>query len=518
MLRPKQRTAQTITVTAPVGGWNAVSSLASMNPSEAVVCDNWFCLPTELMIRQGYTEWVTGMTGTVKSFLAYDSQTGYHDFFAVAGSGLSYSIYDVSAEGAVGTAVVTGLTGGDFKYQLTSNGSSSFCMAVNGVDHALLYDGTTWHSLTQTSTPYKIQGVDSDKLCNVRLHKHRMWFIEKNSMLCWYLDTDAVSGTAHSYDFGPLFAHGGKIANIETWTLDAGWGMDDYFVVITTSGEIAVFSGTDPADPTNWQLQGVYYVGSPVGTNNTIKYGGDVLLLNKDGLIPLSQCLMSSRVSIKTSITNKIQQRITDATTAYENNYGWQVVLFPPANMLFINVPTSSTTSEQYVMNTITGSWSRFTNINAVCWIFINELIYFGMNGNVYKFWDGHSDNGAMINTDLLPAFNSFGNQAQQKRFNMCRISMGYDVSFAFNARINLNFDQSTLPGTPYASPTTQVGLWDTASWDGAIFGGSIMPYSEWKQAQGMGYYASYRITTSSNKSDIRYYATDYLLEAGGTI
>lgn len=249
-----------------------------------------------------------------------------------------------------------------------------------------------------------------------------------------------------------------------------------------------------------------------------IKYGGDVLLLNKDGLIPLSQCLMSSRVSIKTSITNKIQQRITDATTAYENNYGWQVVLFPPANMLFINVPTSSTTSEQYVMNTITGSWSRFTNINAVCWIFINEMIYFGMNGNVYKFWDGHSDNGAMINTDLLPAFNSFGNQAQQKRFNMCRISMGYDVSFAFNARINLNFDQSTLPGTPYASPTTQVGLWDTASWDGAIFGGSIMPYSEWKQAQGMGYYASYRITTSSNKADIRYYATDYLLEAGGTI
>jgi len=335
---------------------------------------------------------------------------------------------------------------------------------------------------------------------------------------CWYLDTDAVSGTAHSYDFGPLFAHGGKIANIETWTLDAGWGMDDYFVVITTSGEIAVFSGTDPSDPNNWQLQGVYYVGSPVGTNNTLKYGGDVLLLNKDGLIPLSQCLMSSRVSIKTSITNKIQQRITDATSAYENNYGWQVVLYPPANMLFINVPISSTQSEQYVMNTITGSWSRFTNVNATSWIFINEDLYFGLNGNVYLFWDGQSDNGAMINTDLLPAFSSFGNQAQQKRFNMCRISMGYDVSFAFNSRIALNFDQTTSPDTPYTAPQTNVALWDTATWDSAIFGGSIMPYSSWQSAQGIGYYASYRIRTSSNKSDIRYYATDYLLEAGGTI
>ena len=93
-----------------------------------------------------------------------------------------------------------------------------------------------------------------------------------------------------------------------------------------------------------------------------------------------------------------------------------------------------------------------------------------------------------------------------------------YDVSFAFNSRIALNFDQTTSPDTPYTAPQTNVALWDTATWDSAIFGGSIMPYSSWQSAQGIGYYASYRIKTSSNKSDIRYYATDYLLEAGGTI
>mgnify|MGYP003345363522 CR=1 FL=1 len=120
MLRPKQRTAQTITVTAPVGGWNAVSSLASMPPSEAVIIDNWFCLPTELQIRKGYTEWATGLTGNATSFIIYDSQTGTHKIFAVAGSGASYSIYDVSTTGAVGAAVVTGLTNGDWKFQLTT--------------------------------------------------------------------------------------------------------------------------------------------------------------------------------------------------------------------------------------------------------------------------------------------------------------------------------------------------------------------------------------------------------------
>lgn len=518
MLRPKQRSAQTLTMPAPIGGWNATNSLATMGPTEAVIIDNWFCLPTELQQRKGYTQWATGLTGSVKSFLTYDSATGTHQFFAVSGSGSSYSIYNVSASGSVGTAVVTGLTGGDYKHQLSTTSGGSFTLAVNGVDNALLYDGTTWHSLTQTSAPYKLQGVDTYKLCNVRLHKRRMWFVERDSLKCWYTDTDAVSGTIHSYDFGPLFARGGKIVNIDTWSLDAGTGMDDYFVVITSSGEIAVFTGTDPADATNWSLKGVYYVGSPVGTNNTQKYGGDVLLLNKDGLIPLSQCLMSSRVNTRVSITSKIQQKITEVTTTYENNYGWQVVLFPPQNMLMVNVPTSTTTSDQYVMNTITGAWSRFTNINATCWIFINEQLYFAKDGKVYRFWDGTSDDGSVIITDLLPAFSAFGSQVQIKRFTMHRISMGADVSFAYNSQMALDFDLQNSPDTPYGSPSTGSAVWDTATWDNATWGGGIYPFSTWKMLTGMAHYGSIRLKTSSNVSDIRFYSIDIVYEAGGVI
>ena len=88
MLRPKQRSAQTLTMPAPIGGWNATNSLATMGPTEAVIIDNWFCLPTELQQRKGYTQWATGLTGDVKSFLTYDSATGTHQFFAVSGSGL----------------------------------------------------------------------------------------------------------------------------------------------------------------------------------------------------------------------------------------------------------------------------------------------------------------------------------------------------------------------------------------------------------------------------------------------
>ena len=425
MLRPKRQTSSTVTVTAPIGGWNAVNQLASMSPNEAVIIDNWFCLPTELQSRKGYTLWCEGVTGNIESFITYDGQDGQISMFAVADDAGSCSIWDVTDYGATPTEVITSLTNARWHFGQVSTSGGTFTLAVNGSDYLMLYDGTNWYTVTDVSTPYAITGVDTDKLIDVLVHHRRAWFVEKDSMRGWYLDTDSIAGAATAYDFAPLFINGGSIARIDTWTLDAGYGMDDYFIVITTAGEIAVFSGTNPASADTWQLNGVYYAGSPVGRNCTIKYGGDVLMLNKDGLVPLSQWLMSSRVNIKTSITNKIQQRITDATTAYADNYGWQVVLNPPNNMLFVNVPISTTEFQQYVMNTISGAWSRFTGVNATCWTFIDNLLYFGQCGKVYKFWDGQNDDGEVINTDLLPAFSAFGNQSQIKRWTMAKVSMG---------------------------------------------------------------------------------------------
>jgi hypothetical protein len=525
MLRPKRQTSGTVTVTAPIGGWNAVNQLAAMSPNEAVIIDNWFCLPTELQSRKGYTMWQQNITGNIESFITYDGQNGSSHIFAVADDEGDCSVWNVTTvyqdptgHITAATEVVTGLSNARWYFGQVSTSGGTFTLAVNGEDYMLLYNGTTWQQVTGVSTPYAITGVDTSLLVGVLVHHRRAWFVQKDSMKCWYLATDAIAGAATSFDFAPLFINGGSIAKIETWTLDAGNGMDDYFVVITTVGEIAVYSGTNPASADTWSLNGVYYGGSPVGRNCTIKYGGDVLLLNKDGLVPLSQWLMSSRVNVKTSITNKIQKRITDATVAYAGNYGWQVVLSPPNNMLFINVPISSTQFDQYVMNTISGSWSRFTGVNATCWAFVNNVMYFGQGGKVFKFWDGPTDDGEVINTDLLPAFSAFGSQSQIKRWTMAKVSMGYDYAFAFSGQINLNFDLTSQPPQPYNLLSTTAGIWDAGVWDTSTWGGDIKPFSRWQMASGMGYYGTFRIRTSSKTSDIRYYATDYVFEGGGVL
>lgn len=519
MLRPKRQSSNTVTVTAPIGGWNASSSLASMPPTEAVIMDNWFCLPTEIMARKGYSSWATGISGDVQSFLVYDYPNGTFKSFAVANNAGTCAIYDVTSQGAVGAAVVSGLTSAKWNYTQFANSGGNFTVAANGSDSVLIYNGTSWQSVTAISSPFAITGVTTSSLLDVVVHKRRLWFIEKDSLHGWYLDTDAVSGTAHKFDFGPLFEYGGHITKICSYTLDAGNGMDDYFVVVTSAGEIAIYTGTDPSVATDWSLSGVYYVGAPVGNQAcTCKYGGDVLLLNKDGLIPLSQALMSSRVSTRMMISQKIQNQITSDTSTYSGNYGWQVILFPPENILLINVPTSSTVTYQYVMNTITGAWSRWTGLNGVCWTFVGEKLYFGLNGSVFKAWDGKSDNGGPINTDLLPAFSAFGSQSQVKRFTMARIFMGADNVFSYAGQINIDFDKLSTPEVQQASPVSAFGVWDAAVWDSAMWGGDVYPFARWLQGGQIGHYGSFRLKTSGNNSDIRYYSTDYVYEPGGVL
>ena len=182
MLRPKRQSSSTITVTAPIGGWNAVNQLAAMSPNEAVIMDNWFCLPTELMIRKGYTTWATGISGNVQSFITYSSPSGTNKIFAASNNSGSCSIYDVSSTGAVGAAIATGLTSAQWHSAQMATSGGTFTVAVNGSDKLKIYNGTTWYNVDGTSSPYAITGVSTQNFADVLTHHRRLWFVEKNSL------------------------------------------------------------------------------------------------------------------------------------------------------------------------------------------------------------------------------------------------------------------------------------------------------------------------------------------------
>ena len=503
-------------VTAPIGGWNKRDPLASMGDTDAVILDNFFCQPTELELRGGYADHVTGITGDVETLMDYESASGTSELFAAADNSGTCAIYDVTTAGTVGAAVVSGLTSARFRHSHINTVGGSFAHFVNGADNLQLYDGTTWYTVTDVSATYSITGVDTATLDDVALHMRRMWFVEQNSMSAWYLATDAISGAATEFNIGAVFHRGGKLAKLATLTIDAGYGMDDHLAFISSEGEVALYRGTNPASASTWSLVGVYFIGAPIGINFTRKFGGDVIVITRSGPVSLTGA-MQTKDKNNSALTDKINQQVASDTANYGSQYGWDVIAFPQKNVLFLNVPISSTVSYQYVMNTITGAWSRFTGWNAKCWYVLNNELYFGGAGTVYKAWTGTSDNGSDIVTDVLPAFNNFGTQSQIKRIAMARIILGYDSAVGVVADINIDFDMATPVSTPTFSPSVY-GTWDSGVWDSAIWGGDLVVARDWQSVFGIGYWASLHFKTSSSNANISVYSLDYTVEKGGVL
>ena len=512
----KRKVANIVSVPAPIGGWNVRDPLPMMEPSYAPILDNVFCLPSELQVRKGWTEWVT-FEGICKTIMNYSAASGDDMLLAAVDNSGDCTIYNINDQDTP-VAVVEDLTSAEFKHCQYATPGGSFAYYVNGADNAVLFDGTTWYSVDNTSSPYAITGPASTDFIDVISHKRRLWFVPKNSLKVWYLPTDQIAGAAQSFDFSPIFTRGGKIVKIDAWSLDAGQGLDDYFVVFTSEGEVAVYTGTDPATASTWSLQGVFYIGTPTGSGRTCKYGGDLLIVNKDGIAQMSKSLMSSRVSTWLQLTDKIQPQIAKDTTDYKTNQGWDLLLYPPQNMLLLNVPVSTTESYQYVMNTISGAWARWTGIPARTWFYSNELLYWGGNGVVGIAWNGQNDNGSNIIANILPAYQNLGASSQLKRWTLGRLIVGTTGPTSYGAKIELDFN--TIPDivnlpieleSPY-------GLYGTAKYGESIYGGSVTVRRKWQNLSGMGYWGSFHIQIQTRFADVRVYSYDMAVESGGNL
>ena len=507
--------AQVESLPAPLGGWNARDSYANMDSSDAITLINMFPTVSNLTLRDGYAKYATGLDGKVQTIMVYNYGNN-SKMFAATSTG---KFYDVSNPGAVGSPVVTGQTNGIWEYINITTAGGNYLMCVNGADKPFLYDGTTWTPLDDSSTP-AITGVSTTTLCNITLFKNRIWFIEQYTLKAWYLPTLSIGGAAQYLDMSAICKFGGHLVDLDTWTLDAGYGVDDNLAFVTSVGETIVYRGTDPASASTWALIGVWKLGSPVGTRPMLKWAGDLLILTYDGLMPMAASLQSSRLDPRVALSDKIQGAITNATTQYGGNHasvGWQVVYTAKYNAVWINVPVADGQQEQYVMNTITKSWCQFTGWAAYCWEILNDDPYFGSDGYVGKAWsNNYTDDTSNIPTTTQQAFNYFGARGVKKYFTRARPSIFSSGSPAISVGMNVDFDTSdTTSAVTFANAT--YGLWDasTSKWDSAIWGSDLIIQNTWLGITGLGYCGSLQMKTASSGLQIQWASTDVVYQSG---
>lgn len=443
----RRQTAVARSVPAPVKGWDTESPLANMETGNAIILDNWIPRSGYVELRRGFVQQVSGFADPVETLLAWRGDPAGDQLFACAGS----DIFDVTTAGALGSAVYSSATSARWRSTNFANDAGAFLIAVNGADTPLKYSGTTFSTTAITGTSGPIV-LDPKDLSDVMIHKKRLFFIEKDTLRVWFLDVNAIAGAAGLLDLGVSFSKGGRLVALSTWSLDGGQGIDDMAVFVTSEGQVAVFQGLDPTDANNWAQVGVYDLARPIGGRCLIKWGGDLVVLTVDGVVPLSQALNRDRATDDdVALTSKIRTAFSRAAKAYGSLFGWEAILYPgEGSLAIINVPTAElSTAVQYVQSIQTGGWCQFTGLNAICWEYANEKIYFGGADAVFQWDIGASDNGEVIVGDVKPAFSGFGSRLTEKHFTMIRALLKAPSIVRPALEVNVDYKESIPTATP---------------------------------------------------------------------
>lgn len=488
-----------INLPAPVGGLNAVSSVMAMPPTDAVVLENWIPYPDRVQIRMGVSDYTTGFANTVYRMHNYAALTGGETIWATTDAG----VYNATTAGAVGAAAIA-LTNGKTVGAILSTGANNYLTLVNGTDSMVQYDGATWSSIAAVAP------TNTNTFSYVEVYRQRVFFVVKNSMTLVYLAANAASGGSTTYNTAALFRRGGYIVALGTWTIDGGTGPDDHLVIVTSQGEIAVFTGADPA---SWTYKGTYYVGRPLGTMPLFKYGGDLLYLCELGLFPLSKALLVASLDRTQAISQKISQTFADAGTAYFSNFGWQITSMPDIPLILVNVP-GSTIRYQYAMHPATGAWSIFSGWEAQCFVRSGGSLYLGVGTKTAKV-GGSSDYGGNITATMFQAYSNLG-YARNKKIQEIRPVFETNGNFSYNMGVAADFQDIGQTNPVFGRTAGAAALWGTATWGSALWSGSNNIARSWRAVPDIySTWKAFYLQVISNSVTLSYLGCDMLVTQG---
>jgi hypothetical protein len=502
----------------PIGGWNARDALTGMQPNDAIVLDNWIPDIGNVKTRPGYISWATGLGGFVETLMEYAPPTGANKLFAATPT----AIYDVTSQGAVGAAAVTGLTGGRWQHTMFSALGGTYLFAANGTDGIRQYDGTTWTTPAITGT-----GFVATNIVAVVSYQSRLWLVENGSLRIWYLPVGSIAGTATAFDMGAIFKLGGSIVTMGSWSRDGGAGPDDLAVIISSKGEVLIYSITDPTTLSGVSLQGLFRVAEPVGRRCLMKVGADLGIITSHGFAALSTMLQINVAGDdQAAVTNKIAGAFQTAYASSGSNFGWQPIEYPKGNLVLVNVPlVERSLQQQYVLNVKTGAWCRFTGMSAGCWSLLGTDLMWGDNsGTVWKYDQGTTDNGAAIVATFQTAYSIGGPNQQDQGVKRCALARIYMTGPpGLTPAVQLQFDyDTTIISAPLTLPTygNAAGLgaiWDLALWDSASWGATGVPGLRWQTVRGSGVAVSVGISVKILEQ-ISINGVDVLYEKGGLL
>lgn len=483
--------AQQHVVSAPVGGWVLSDNLTTPPPGTARILDNWICTLSTIRARGGSVKHAT-LDAAVTSVWSYKSGGSEELFcatdeniFDISSSADIFNLFVPTSSDSLITsdietfrtrnsalsASITGQGSGNYSTQQFGTAGGDYQYACNGTDAPLLYDGSSFTAITGASSP-AITGVTTSGLSQVWSFASRLFFVESGTQKAWYLGVDSIGGPATAFSLAGIFKRGGSLLFGARWSIDAGDGMDDKCVFVSTEGEVAVYSGTNPASSSTWGLQGVYLIPPPLGKNASINIGGDLMIATTIGLIPLSGAIKSDQVAIEaTSFSRNIAPHWQERAAEDVSN-NWQMAKVYDDALMFVTVPTALN-GEVLAVNLESGAWSRMTGWHADCMTTYAGAAYFGSSDRcVYQMDTQGQDAEAPYTCVFLGQSEGFGAYGQQKTLLQARPLLRRGSRVGQRVFATSDFSE-VVPAPPSAADDYTIDTWDTGKWDQAYWDAS---------------------------------------------
>jgi hypothetical protein len=460
-------TERSLMIVPPVLGWNTKDPLSEMDPRYSPGIENFFPGNGAVSLRNGYTQHVKTASGNGYYHLdeLVDS-AGTHFLIGLTFNGTPYN---VSSAGA-GTAITGGFATQYFEnYSVNYMGRLFFKAYTDAANSDMLStDGTA-----ATRPAFTGPGGDDKDLWRLTTYKGRIYALEISGASMWYPETrGAITGALTEYDFQSLFTLGGKPWYIGPFSMTNGDSTQEYFCVISEMGEVILFQGDSPSD-TTWYQVSHFYIPAPAGRQSFFKWRSDILVITYDGLLSLREYIGTQAGEDYKYLSDNIATDFKDYITAtIASGFGNMIqgIVYPKGQYLLVsfNDTTLDLTPTQFVMNTQTRAWTKFTGQFSYCWSLFNNGLYWGSNAASNNSYVALADNGykdvdrndsAITLTRTIKcrhAFNYFGNPTQDKVFTKVQPIMYQSEGMSITCNMDVDFSNTTATATE--GPDTSKG------------------------------------------------------------
>jgi hypothetical protein len=501
---------------APTKGLYITNDRDKTDPLTAGVLTNYVLIEDRIRCRPGTKKIATVSALPVEMLMAYGATAGQ----VLAASGGSVYLASTAA------LIHSGFTSNDWSWTMFANLSSQkFLVMVNGKNGLWSYNGTTMVKETVTA-PVSAPHIIPDNMNIVIVHMNRLFFADTANLSVYYLPVQTKSGELLEIPIGSLFRKGGTIRALGTWTIDGGAGMDDHLAIFTDHGEVAIYSGIDPAS--DFRLVGIYKLDAPMSKHSLAGFGGELYLMVSYGLVPMSVMLRETYAESEwdTGVISEFRKM----SSAHSAKPGWQVALDNETGHFICNMPHGAPNSYcQMVRKMQVSKWVKWRDVPARCWVWLDGRLYFGDDlGNVFDMDAVYTnDDGHAIKTDLQLGWDDFGS-AVGKHFKMVRPFLITDGVPRPRIEVRTDYDTSEPVNEPDVTFSTPGAIWDEAIWaideadelagNGDYWAQGPVNYAEWQGCAASGKVGAIRMTMSINGAEFEVTGFDVVYENGSIL